>query len=218
VPSLSCPCDINSLSVALHVAPLRKSEYCVSSTFDPQRDLSLADLHFYPCVQKPLWVDVRIKAHKTDRVSAWQHKRLFMPSDPSGQALSAAYHLQLLAFHIRDTRPTSFKDPANTPLLRRKHGNVTYDYFKRTLKAHLSALGEDPSFLTSHSLRIGGATALLAAGASETTVKQAGRWLSSDMPQLYAHASTSSVQSFSDKMLTSHSLQADSRHHIFGWF
>ena len=69
--------------------------------------------------------------------------------------------------------------------------------------------------------RLGGlraTTALLAAGAPETTVKQADRWLSSDMPQLYAHASTSSVQSFSDKMLTTRLLQADSKHHIFEWF
>ena len=133
-------------------------------------------------------------------------------------ALSAAYHLQLLVLHYRDTRRTSFKDPANTPLLRRKHGNVTYTYFKKTLKEHMGNLGEDPTFLTSHSLRIGGATALLAAGASETAVKQAGRWLSSDMPQLYAHASSSSVMAFSDRMLTTRSLQADSRHHILGWF
>jgi hypothetical protein len=49
-------------------------------------------------------------------------------------------------------------------------------------------------------------------------LKQAGRWLSSDMPQLYAHASTSSVQSFFDKMLTTRLLQADSRRHIFEWF
>ena len=67
---------------------LRKSEYCVSPTFDPHRDLSLADLHFFPSVHNPSWVDVRIKAHKTDRVSAWQHKRLFMPTDPAGRPLS----------------------------------------------------------------------------------------------------------------------------------
>ena len=105
-----------------------------------------------------------------------------MPTDPAGRPLSAAYLLQLLVLHYRDTRCTSFKDPANTPLLRRKHGNVTYTYFKKTLKAHMSNLSEDPTFLTSHSLRIGGATALIAAGASQTAVKQAGRWLSSDMP------------------------------------
>ena len=81
-----------------------------------------------------------------------------------------------------------------------------------------AAMGEDATFVSTHSLRIGGATALLAAGASETAVKQAGRWLSSDMPQLYDHASNESVQQFYDRMLSTPTLTADSRHHVLGWF
>ena len=94
------------------LTPLRKSEYCVSSTFDPQHDLSLADLRSHPIVQKPRRVDVGINVAT---------QTLFMPSDPSGLALSAAHHLQLLAFRIRDTQPTSFKTHLRVVLTLQQH-------------------------------------------------------------------------------------------------
>jgi hypothetical protein len=42
--------------------------------------------------------------------------------------------------------------------------------FQTGLKNPFAVLGEDPTFVSSHSLRIVGATALLAAGASEACV------------------------------------------------
>ena len=198
--------------------PLRKSEYCVSSPFKPARDLSLGDIKFYPCIEAPTHVDIRIKAHKTDRCSTWQHKRLYVPTAPEARKLSAAWHLRALVRRYHDRNPDDFVDPCNTPLLRLINGNVTYAFLQRRIKAMFAAMGEDATFVSTHSLRIGGATALLAAGASETAVKQAGRWLSSDMPQLYAHASNESVQQFYDQMLSTPTLTADSRHHVLGWF
>ena len=49
------------------------------------------------------------------------------------------------------------------------------------------AIGEDPTQFGTHSLRIGGATALFAAGADETVIRTMGRW-SSDIHQLYVRA------------------------------
>jgi len=198
--------------------PYRKSEYCVSTPFAPSRDLSLGDLKFYPSIDAPTHVDIRIKAHKTDRCSTWQHKRLYVPTQPEARKLSAAWHLRALTLRYHASNPADFANPSGVPLLRLASGNLTYKYLQTRIKSMFADMGEDPTFVSTHFLRIGGATALLAAGASETAVKQAGRWLSSDMPQLYAHASNESVQQFYDRMLSTPTLQADSRHHILGWF
>ena len=120
--------------------------------------------------------------------------------------------------HYDTYLPMPSPKPEPVPLLRMGSANITYNAFQKRIKSMFAALGEDPSFASTHSLRIGGATALLAAGASETAVKQAGRWLSSDMPQLYAHASVTSLTPAFERMLSTSHVQADSRHHILGWF
>ena len=49
------------------------------------------------------------------------------------------------------------------------------------------AVGESPEGYSTHSLRIGGATALFAQGANETVIRTMGRW-SSDLHRLYVRA------------------------------
>lgn len=49
------------------------------------------------------------------------------------------------------------------------------------------AIGENPAQFGTHSLRIGGATALFACGADETVIRTMGRW-SSDIHRLYVRA------------------------------
>ena len=51
----------------------------------------------------------------------------------------------------------------------------------------MAAIGEDPMQFGTHSYRIGGATALFAAGANETVIRTMGRW-SSDIHRLYVRA------------------------------
>ena len=48
-------------------------------------------------------------------------------------------------------------------------------------------MGEDPTLYSTHSLRIGGASALFAQGANETVIRTMGRW-SSDIHRLYVRA------------------------------
>ena len=48
-------------------------------------------------------------------------------------------------------------------------------------------VGEGAEGYSTHSLRIGGATALFAAGATETVIRTMGRW-SSDIHRLYVRA------------------------------
>jgi hypothetical protein len=73
-----------------------------------------------------------------------------------------------------------FRDPAsNKPLSYNKILSVTREL--------MVAIGEDPSQFGTHSYRIGGATALFAAGANETVIRTMGRW-SSDLHRLYVRA------------------------------
>ena len=55
------------------------------------------------------------------------------------------------------------------------------------VKRLMESVGENPEHFSTHSLRIGGATALFAAGANETIIRTMGRW-SSDIYRLYTRA------------------------------
>jgi hypothetical protein len=73
-----------------------------------------------------------------------------------------------------------FRDPAtNKPLAYQRVLSMTREL--------MAAIGEDPSQFGTHSYRIGGATALFAAGANETVIRTMGRW-SSDLHRLYVRA------------------------------
>ena len=73
-----------------------------------------------------------------------------------------------------------FRDPAtNMPL----HADCVRGVIQK-LMAHV---GQDPKDFGTHSLRIGGATALFAAGATPTVIRTMGRW-SSDCYRLYVRA------------------------------
>ena len=51
----------------------------------------------------------------------------------------------------------------------------------------MESIGENPDHFGTHSYRIGGASALFAAGATETVIRTMGRW-SSDLYRLYVRA------------------------------
>ena len=73
-----------------------------------------------------------------------------------------------------------FRDPATNSPLRTHH-------LRDLIRDMMRSEGEDPSQFGTHSLRIGGATALFAAGADETVIRTMGRW-SSDCYRLYVRA------------------------------
>ena len=73
-----------------------------------------------------------------------------------------------------------FRDPATNSALR-------YDYVNKLVKQLMHAIGEREGDFSSHSLRIGGATAHFTAGANETVIRTMGRW-SSDIYRLYVRA------------------------------
>jgi hypothetical protein len=55
---------------------------------------------------------------------------------------------------------------------------IKYDKFSATLKRMVTIQGFDPEKFSTHSLRIGGATALAAAGVPDSTIQTLGRWKS----------------------------------------
>ena len=79
--------------------------------------------------------------------------------------------------------------PADAPLFRHPATNtpLTHKLMNETIKQCMHAVGEPPAEFSTHSLRIGGATALFAAGANETVIRTMGRW-SSDIHRLYVRA------------------------------
>jgi hypothetical protein len=77
---------------------------------------------------------------------------------------------------------------ATTPLFRRASGEAfRVREVRGMVRALMGALGLDASKFGAHSLRIGGATAALAADMSPATIRTAGRW-ASDVYILYTRA------------------------------
>ena len=60
------------------------------------------------------------------------------------------------------------------------------------VKLVMEAAGLDPSLFGAHSLRIGGATAALAAGVSPSMIRLMGRW-ASDIYEIYCRMSRQSA-------------------------
>ena len=73
-----------------------------------------------------------------------------------------------------------FRDPATGKALR-------VGQLNQWVQRLMESIGESPSEYGSHSLRIGGATALFANGASELDIRLMGRW-DSEIYRLYVRA------------------------------
>jgi hypothetical protein len=85
--------------------------------------------------------------------------------------------------------PTPDGQAKVTPLFRDPSTGrpLQYQQINQLVKRLMAAVGEPEEQFSAHSLRIGGATALFAAGANETVIRTMGRW-SSDMHRLYVRA------------------------------
>lgn len=91
----------------------------------------------------------------------------------------AEMHNLLRVDPASDSAPL-FRDPAtNEPL--------SYSLMLEWTKLLMAAIGENPDEFGTHSFRIGGATAIFAAGGSDMVIRTMGRW-SSDIHRLYVRA------------------------------
>ena len=85
--------------------------------------------------------------------------------------------------------PTPPGEAARTPCFRDPSNNTALSTTQilSMVRQMATALGENPLHFGTHSMRIGGATALFAQGADETVIRTMGRW-SSDIHKLYVRA------------------------------
>ena len=92
---------------------------------------------------------------------------------------------------VAEVRNLLAVDPAGSdaPLFRDPYTNepLSYEFILAITRDLMRAIGEEPAHFGAHSYRIGGATALFAAGASDTVIRTMGRW-SSDIHRLYVRA------------------------------
>jgi hypothetical protein len=92
---------------------------------------------------------------------------------------------------VKETQNLIAVDPApdGAPLFRNPASGAALSYQEvyDITRWLMDGIGENPDDFGTHSYRIGGATALFAAGANETVIRTMGRW-SSDIHRLYVHA------------------------------
>ena len=174
---------------------LRVSELTVSNArlFDHTKELSWADVSTGVDADGHAFICANIKAHKTDRQSAWRQKRVYAAEGGILDLFSLVSHYRALSL-AHFGRPS---DPTKVPFFRHPNGlGLTASMLKSFLRDAIVSQGSVGTDYAPHSLRMGGATALVACNAPETVVKLAAGWLSSDMPSLYASLDAGSLRRF----------------------
>ena len=96
--------------------------------------------------------------------------------------------------------PSPRGQEAGTPMFRKPNGSAfTTDDIRAIVRQLCFAIGEEPLLFGAHSLRIGGATALFAAGADPIHIRTMGRW-SSDCYRLYVRACFEQTMAWTRKL------------------
>ena len=88
--------------------------------------------------------------------------------------------------------PVAEEERASTPLFARRGRAVAVREVRAMVQLLMRKLGLESARFGAHSLRIGGATAALAAGMSAAAIRAAGRW-SSDVYRIYCRVSRQSA-------------------------
>ena len=161
---------------------LRSAEYAIDpgKRFDFERNISRADIKLLTESVVELMMAPCKNMHHL------KGKSCPLVIGAGGQYIDAVAEIRnMLAVDPR--RPG--EDAAKTPLFRRPG---TYEPLRTSevlaiTRQLMKAVGENPADFGTHSYRIGGATALFAAGADETVIRTMGRW-SSDIYRLYVRA------------------------------
>jgi hypothetical protein len=167
---------------------LRAAEFGVQDgeDFDPRRHLTRADVKFRRSSDGVEYVVIRMRPAKG---APGQGKTVPLILGGGGSLLDPVRALRRL-FAMDPVAP---EDEASTPLFRRPSGAAIRVSETRTVvKALMALLGLDAQRFGAHSLRIGGASAALAAGLSPAAIRAAGRW-ASDVYQIYCRCSRQSA-------------------------
>ena len=157
---------------------LRVSEFTSTSPFDLTRHLSFFDAQFLPGSPSPA-LRLRIKSSKTDQL----RQGCFVYIGRSGHSICAVDTL-LAYVNLRGSSPG--------PLFQWQTGNpLTPAQVNACLKDLVSRAGFSGNY-SSHSFRIGAATAAAEAGIPAHLIQTLGRW-SSSAYLLYVHSSPDTI-------------------------
>ena len=163
---------------------LRGGEVAVPSgeQFNPLQHLTRADIQVIRAKDGSLVLKLRLRVLKK-RVMTGKTYTVFLRA---GGKLIDAVREVLLYLKMDPVEPGMEK---HTPLFRHANGEA----FRREdvaamVKRIMASIGLDPARFGAHSLRIGGATAALAAGVQPTLIRVLGRW-SSDIYEIYCRLS-----------------------------
>ena len=154
--------------------------------WEEAKHLSRADLSFFRDSDGVLCAALMMRPCKSGRHLRGKTVRLVLRS--GGTLLDPVSELWRLVHED----PVPEGQRAQTPLFRlRAKGQPTclsVADVRVTVKALMRAVGEDPNMFGAHSLRIGGASAALAAGVEPSVLRICGRW-NSDIFEIYARLS-----------------------------
>jgi hypothetical protein len=168
---------------------LRGAEFALQDgeTFNPKKHLTRADVKFGTTSERARFALIRMLPAKGD---AGMGKWVPLELEGGGTLLDPVAALEEL-FRLD---PVPEKEWASTPLFRRSTGLAFKVREVRGMVRYLMAsLGLDPLKFGAHSLRIGGATAALAADMSPAAIRTAGRW-ASDVYIMYTRANRQSAR------------------------
>ena len=172
-----------ALSLAF-CALLRGGEVAVPSgqSFNPLQHLTRADVTLTRRANGAWVIRLRMRVLK-GRVLTGKTHYVFI----SGGGTLLDPVAELLKYFEMD--PVDEADKRETPLFRHANGTpFRREHVADMVKQLMAAIGLDPAHFGAHSLRIGGATAALAAGVSPSLIRILGRW-SSDVYEIYCRLS-----------------------------
>jgi hypothetical protein len=180
---------------------LRAGEYCrTSDHFDPTRGLLVwkllgeVDGATSEDYEQAVALTMLFEVCKTDQNKVGCTRTVY----ETGDDLCPVDAVRLL----RRMRGANWR--SKDPVLMTNGGWIlTRAYLSAALDAAAADLGLPPGSLASHSLRIGGATALHAAGQTDEAIRRFGRWLS-DCWRRYVYSNRHEVCDLSSQMARAH--------------
>ena len=180
---------------------LRAKEYCDSNGIDYAMIMRGVDVKFIEeeidGEMQVVGITVQFRKTKTDQEAYGTCKTMYRSGDPGLCVVEALVDLRQLAPRRFGTGPEALQ-----PLFRWANGTVLKRVqVQNILQKAAKALGLPAERFMSHSLRIGGASALFQATGEIELVKRTGRWSSSAV-QRYLHDGEVALKDAARKMAT----------------
>jgi hypothetical protein len=177
---------------------LRGAEYATDGKWHPRLDMARSDI----AVLSESRLVVMMRPCKN--MQTLHGKTVPLVIGGGGEFVDAVREMR----NLLRVDPVPADKAASTPLFRQHldDGSVVPLSTKRVrawIKSLMASLGEDPTEFGNHSMRIGGATALFAAGADPLVIRTMGRW-SSDCYRIYVRACFNTTLDWSRKCGSQH--------------